>query len=91
MAGSLISGFVISDSFTVSAGNRTINGLAFGVWLFPGDTLTTVQVSLTSDVNGGVTYFDRMVNFTQSGCSLSIFALDVCTATGSFNGPSLTS
>jgi hypothetical protein len=82
-------GFVISDSFTVSTGNSTINDLAFGVWLFPGDTLTSVQVSLTSDVNGGVTYFDQMVNFTQSGCTLNIFRFDVCTATGSFDGPSL--
>jgi hypothetical protein len=64
-------GFWVSDSFTVSSGNNTISGLAFGAWLIPGDTLTSAEVSLTSDVNGGISYFDQTVNFTQSGCSVN--------------------
>lgn len=82
-------GFVISDTFTVSSGNSTITSLAFGAWLFPGDTLTSAEVSMTSDLFGGTVYFDQVVNFTQSGCSVNQYAYDVCTETGSFQGPTL--
>lgn len=82
-------GFVVSDTFTVSSGNSTIASLVFGAWLFPGDTLNSAEVSMTSDLFGGTVYFDQMVNFTQSGCSLNQYAYDVCTETGSFLGPTL--
>jgi len=83
-------GWVIGDTFTVSGGNSTITGLSFGAWVFPGDTLTSVQVALTSEPDdGGISYFDQTVNFTASGCFVNQYGFDVCTETGSFNGPSL--
>lgn len=82
-------GFVVSDSFTVSSGPTPINELTFGAWVFPGDTLESVQVSMTSEIDGGTTYFNQVVNFTASGCSPNQFGFNVCTETGFFNGPTL--
>jgi PEP-CTERM motif len=82
-------GFVVSDTFTISTGNSTINGLSFGAWLFAGDTLESVEVSLTSEPFGGTTYFDQQVNLTASNCFVNNFGFNVCTETGSFDGPTL--
>jgi len=82
-------GFIQSDSFTVSGGNSTITGLSFGAWLFPGDILQTAEVSMTSDPFGGTTYFDQVVSFTASGCTMNQYGYNVCEETGSFNGPTL--
>ena len=82
-------GFFVTDTFTVSTPNATLAGLAFGAWVFPGDVLESVQVSVTSEAFGGTTYFDGVVNFTQSGCSTNQYAFSVCTETGFFNGPNL--
>lgn len=79
-------GFIVSDSFTVSSTNTNITGLSFGAWLFPGDVLTSAEVSITSLANGGTTYFDQVVNFTQSDCQTSMFGYDICRETGTFNG-----
>src|SRR5208283_4371227 len=62
----------------------------FGAWLFPGDVLQTVEISITSSEFGGTTYFDQVVNFTQSGCSGNQYGFNVCTATsGNISGPNL--
>ncbi len=82
-------GFVVPDSFTISTGNSKITGLSFGARLTPGDTLQSVEVLLTADPVGGTKYFDGMVNFVQSGCFLNNFSYEVCTETGSFDGPTL--
>jgi hypothetical protein len=82
-------GFVVSDTFTVSSGNSTITSLKFGAWLSPGDTITSAEVSFTSQPDGGTIYFDQVANFTQSGCSLNQYGFDVCTETGSFDSPTL--
>jgi len=82
-------GFVVSDSFTISTGNSTLNGLSFGAWLFPGDILESAQVLISSEEFGGTIYFNQQVNFVQSGCFLNQYDFDVCTETGSFNGPTL--
>lgn len=82
-------GFVIGDSFTISGGNSSVNGLTIGVWLTPGDVLESAEVSITNQPVFGTTYFDQTVNFTQSGCFLNNYSYDVCTETGSFNGPTL--
>jgi hypothetical protein len=78
-------GFVVSDTFTISGGNTSVTGLSFGAWLYPGDTLTSAEVDITSMENGGTTFFDQVVNFTQSGCRVNVYGFDVCTETGSFN------
>lgn len=82
-------GFVVADSFNISSGPTTVTGLSFGVWLFAGDTLTSAEVSLTSEPFGGTTYFDQVVNFTASGCAINNFGFNICDETGTFNGPTL--
>lgn len=82
-------GFNVNDSFTISTGNSTINGLSFGAWLFPGDVLESVQVLMTSEPDGGTIYFNQVVSLTQSGCFSNQYGFNVCAETGSFNGPTL--
>jgi hypothetical protein len=82
-------GFVVSDTFTVSGGPSTITGLSFGTFELPGDTLLSVEVSITSNEFGGTTYFDQVVNTTQSNCFVNQYGYNICTQSGSFNGPTL--
>ena len=84
-------GFIVSDTFNVSNPNTTITGASFGMWLFPGDTLTSAELSITSGENGGTSYYDQTVNFTQSGCAGNGFGFNVCTESTSFSGPTLNS
>jgi uncharacterized repeat protein (TIGR03803 family) len=82
-------GFVVSDSFTVTAATN-VDGMTFGAWLFPGDVLQTAEISITSERNGGTSYFDQIVNFTASGCVTNNLGYNVCTETGEgFNTPTL--
>jgi hypothetical protein len=76
-------GFAVSNSFSLEAANN-VNGLVFAAWLFPGDTLLNAEVSITSEEFGGTTYFDGVVNFTQSGCVGNQYGYNVCNETGSF-------
>ena len=48
-------GFVVSDTFTLGSG-ATITGLNFAAWTFPGDPLTSAELSITSGENGGTSY-----------------------------------
>ena len=82
-------GFIVSDTFNVANNNTTITGASFGMWLFPGDTLTNAELSITSGENGGTSYFDQTVNVTQSGCIMNQYGYNVCNETGTFNGPTL--
>jgi uncharacterized repeat protein (TIGR03803 family) len=83
-------GFITSDSFNVTQGNNTsITGMSFAAWMAPGDVLDSVEVSITSSENGGTSYFDQTVNFTQSGCIGNEYGYNICTETASFNGPAL--
>jgi len=82
-------GFVVSDSFSISGGGATVNGLAFGAWLFPGDVLQSAEVSITDSEFGGTTFFDGVVNFTQQGCVGNQYGFNVCTETGSFTDTNL--
>jgi hypothetical protein len=82
-------GFVVSDSFNVPGSGATITGLSFAAWLAPGDILTSAEVSITSEENGGTSFFDQTVNFSQSGCATNTYGYNVCQETGSFSGPFL--
>ena len=81
-------GFVVSDTFTLGS-NSTVNGLAFGAWLFPGDVLQTAEVSITSAEFGGTTFTDQVVSFTQSGCVGNQYGYNVCTETGTLTDVNL--
>ena len=82
-------GFAVADTFTVSGGTSRMTGLSFGAWLFPGDVLESVEVTMTSNAFGGTIYFDQEVNLTQSNCNVNGYGYDVCTMAGSFSGPTL--
>jgi len=58
-------GYIVSDTF-VSDGS-TVTGFYFGVWEFPGDTLSSVDWSITSGENSGTVYGSG----TASGGNLS--------------------
>jgi hypothetical protein len=79
------SGFANSDSFTVASGGANLAGLSFGAWLFPGDTLTSVEVSITSGEFGGTVYFDQTLGFSEGTCVMNQFGFNVCTETANFN------
>jgi len=94
-------GFIVSDSFNLSMAT-TITGATFAMWLEPaapvgpcahcaygGDTLETAELSITSLENGGTSYFDQMLNFTQSNCVANSYGYNICQENTSFNGPSL--
>ena len=82
-------GFIVSDSFNVTYNGTVITGMSFGAWLFSGDTLTSVEVSITSGENSGTSYFDQTVTFTQGSCTSNQYGYNVCSETGTFNGPTL--
>src|SRR5271166_1687761 len=82
-------GFAVSDTFTVSGGTSTINGLSFGTFGFPGDVLDSVEISITSSEFGGTTYFNQVVSTTQTNCYGNQYGYLICTQNASFNGPTL--
>ena len=82
-------GFVVSDTFTISTGTTTVSGMSFGAWITPGDTLQSVELSLTSNAFSGTVYFDGQVPITQSGCVVNEYGFDVCTETATFTGTPL--
>lgn len=48
-------GYVVGDTFTLSA-NSTVGGFNFGIWEFPGDTLSSVDWSITPYFDYGTPY-----------------------------------
>ncbi len=64
-----------------------ITGMSFGAWLFSGDTLTSVELSITSGENSGTSYFDQTVNFTQGNCTGNQYGYNICTETGPSTDP----
>ncbi len=58
-------GYVVSDTFI--ADSSSVTGFMAGVWEFPGDTLTSVDWSITSGENSGTVFGSG----TASGASLS--------------------
>jgi opacity protein-like surface antigen len=84
-------GYTVSDTFPIAPGGATVTGADFAMWLFEGDTLETAELSITSGENGGTSYFNQVLNFTQSACSLNQYGYDICTESASFSGPTLNS
>ena len=82
-------GFVVADSFTVGSNGGTVGSLSFGAWLFPGDVVESVQVTITSAPFGGTVFGNQVVSLTQSNCYGNQYGFNVCTAAGNFSGPIL--
>jgi PEP-CTERM motif len=74
-------GYVVSDSY-VSDGNVT--GFMFGVWEFPGDTMTTVDWSITSGENSGTVFGSGTANVTDKYISSNQYGynIDLITVSG---------
>ena len=81
----------VTDTFTVSGGATTFTGLSFGAWLYPGDTLTSAEVLMTSNRDGGTVYFDQTVAFSGSGCFTNQYEYGICAETATLSGPTLAS
>jgi len=81
-------GLAVADSFPVYGG-ASVTGMTLAVWLYPGDTLSSAELSITSDPFGGTTYYTGVVTFTQRNCTGNQYGYNVCTETASFSGPQL--
>jgi PEP-CTERM motif len=84
-------GFAVSNSFILNPPPmppccRVPAEVEFGAWLFPGDTLLSVEVAITSSEFGGTTYFDQTLSVSQSMCLNNQFGMSVCTETATFSG-----
>lgn len=87
----LTGAFWVSNTFTVSSGTPTINGLSIWIWMFPGNHNPAAQLIISSQANGGGTiYFNQMVQFTESNCYADGFGFNHCEETANWNnGPAL--
>lgn len=78
-------GYIVSDTFV--ADNPTVTGFMLGVWEFPGDTLSSLDWSITSQEFGGTVYgsgtangsnlTDQFISANQYG-----YNIDLITARG---------
>ena len=80
-------GYVVSDTFVTHQTNQYqwVAGFELGVWEFPGDTMTSVQWSITSGENGGTVYAsgvaaganlsDRFLSTNQYGYSMDLIGV----------------
>ena len=73
-------GFVVSNTIDI-VDATSITGMTFGGWIFPGDVLLSIELSITSQPNGGITYFDQFITPTQSDCRMNQIGYNVCTET----------
>ena len=72
-------GYIVGDTFTLSA-NSTVGGFNFGIWEFPGDTLTSVAWSITEYYNYGTVYGSGVAsghNLTDQFISLNQYGYDI--------------
>jgi PEP-CTERM motif len=69
-------GSVVSDSFTAPSGS-TVTGFALYVWELPGDTMTSVEWSLTSQANDGTVYGSGTALVTDTFVSVNQYGYDL--------------
>jgi uncharacterized repeat protein (TIGR03803 family) len=79
-------GFVTTDSFP--GGGGQVTGLSFGAWLFPGDVLQSVEVSIGSSPFGN-DILDQVVNLSQSSCAGNQYGFNVCVESGNLGTETL--
>jgi hypothetical protein len=81
-------GYIVSDSFVADGFlDNTLKGFEFGVWEFPGDSVNSVQWSITSGENSGTVYGSGMTNnLTDQFISINQYGYDIdkITVTGLF-------
>jgi PEP-CTERM motif len=73
-------GYVVSDTFTLSSAS-TVTSVSFGVWEFPGDTMSTVDWTITATENGtgvGLTsnVTDKYISTNQYGYNIDLISFN---------------
>ena len=76
-------GYIVSDTFTL-VDKSTVGGFDLGVWEFPGDTVLSVDWSITAQEQGGHLYASGTANVTDKFISANQYGynIDEITATG---------
>jgi len=83
-------GYVVSDTFNVAASGTTITGANFAMWLYPGDMVTSAELSITLyEYGGDMDLFRGTVDFSQGQCTMNQSGFNICEETTTFNGPTL--
>jgi len=73
-------GYVVSDTFTLS-GSGSLTKVEFGVWEFPGDTMSTVDYTITTTENGTgvgqtVNVSDKFISTNQYGYNIDVISFN---------------
>jgi len=87
-------GYIVSDSFLPNA-DTSVTDFSFGVWEFPGDSVSSVDWSITASENSGAVYghgtasggnlTDKFISTNQYGYNIdliSVTGLDVGVTSG---------
>lgn len=75
--------YSVSDSLEILRTSQ-VSGISFGAWLYPGDTITTVEVQIGGGAFGG-SLLDQTVDVTQSNCVTNACGYAVCTENAAFD------
>ncbi len=73
----------VTNSFAISSYDTYVTEISFAAWLYPGSVLQSAIIDLSTQPFGGTTYYDDIVNFSQSGCQTNQYGYSVCTETSS--------
>src|SRR5271165_6183023 len=69
-------GFIVSDSFTLSGG-AIVKDFDIWVWELPGDSVSTVEWSITSQENGGMIFGSGTASVSDSFLSTNGFGYNI--------------
>jgi len=70
-------GYAVSDTFTTPGAPYLVTGFDLGVWEYPGDTVLTLDWSITSAEFGGTTYGSGTASMTDTFISVNQFGYDI--------------
>jgi hypothetical protein len=87
-AWTISSGIITGDTITL-AKNSTVGGFDLGVWEFPGDTVLTVDWSITSEFDSGTLYGKGTALVTDTFISVNQFGYDIDKLSALIAGPNL--
>jgi hypothetical protein len=71
-------GFAVTDSFQNNDGTLYLSSFSFYAWLFPGDYITQLDVSMGSTPYGSELYHGTIYGPGQGNCFINKFGYNVC-------------
>jgi hypothetical protein len=77
-------GYAVTNSF-LGDGLLIFTGVTFWVWLIPGDSIDSIEVSIGS-TPFGTNLYDSFFNVGGSNCFINHFGYNVCQVSVEFNG-----